>query len=211
MVGRPVAQPCRLGDCLRHRALDGDPCRERCRPTSPRRALVPVSLPGSFSLAIAAGVLVVAYFGLAHQYFALRFGRRSQIYFPLFLFFAWLMPLVAGTIAGIAAMSSGPDSDQASQVLFSLSPVVGIGALAGVGRAGPSSTLIHGAAITPALLFTFAFNSLLVAARRRAYREFLAAAGSTARSMSAARPASQDGDAVPPKRVDQVLDSVGGT
>ena len=53
----------------------------------------PNSVSGSFPLAIAAGVLVVAYFGLAHQYFALRFGGRCKIYFTLFLFLAWIVPL----------------------------------------------------------------------------------------------------------------------
>ena len=50
------------------------------------------SSSGNFPLAIAIGVLVVAYFGLAHQYFLLRFGRRGATYFALFLFLAWLVP-----------------------------------------------------------------------------------------------------------------------
>ena len=64
-----------------------------------------------------------------------------------------------------------------ARFLFSLSPVAGIGAIAAVGRAEPYSMATQAAAITPALLFTFVFNSLLVAARRRIYRQFLTAAG----------------------------------
>ena len=88
---------------------------------------------GSFPLAIAAGVLVVAYFGLAHQYFALRFGGRARIYFSLFLFLAWVVPLLAGSILLMASMPI--DAERESQVVFSLSPVAGIGLTAMPGDA----------------------------------------------------------------------------
>src|SRR5262245_23460129 len=57
---------------------------------------------GSFPLALATGVLVVAYFGLAFQYFLLRFAARGRMYFGLFLFLAWLLPLLAGSIQALA-------------------------------------------------------------------------------------------------------------
>ena len=147
---------------------------------------------GSFPLAIAAGVLVVAYFGLAHQYFALRFGGRSRIYFALFLFLAWLVPLVSGMILLIASTSMPSNAERESQVIFAVSPVAGIGMTAVAGGAESYSTAIQAAAITPALLFTFVFNSLLISARRRAYKEFLV----TAMAIAAAPKLSQDEDTV---------------
>ena len=103
LVGRPVAEPglpgrSRARSCWRPRPSPGTRSREsrsgRCQ-----RAQV-----GSFPLAIATGVLVVAYFGLALQYFLLRFGGRGRMYFALFLFLAWVVPLVAGTILSMASM-----------------------------------------------------------------------------------------------------------
>jgi hypothetical protein len=125
---------------------------------------------GSIPLAIAAGVLVVAYFGLAHQYFALRFGGRARTYFSLFLFLAWVVPLLAGSILLMA--STPMNSERESQVVFSLSPVAGLGLTAIPGDARGFRTAIQAAAITPALLFVFVFNTLLVAARRQAYKAF---------------------------------------
>jgi hypothetical protein len=126
---------------------------------------------GSFPLAIAAGVLVVAYFGLAHQYFSLRFGARARIYFSLFLFVAWVVPLLAGSILLMASMPN--NAERESQVVFSMSPVAGIGLTAMPGDARGYRMAVQAAAITPALLFVFVFNSLLVAARRQAYKAFL--------------------------------------
>ncbi len=155
---------------------------------------VPNSVAGSFPLAIAAGVLVGAYFGLAHQYFALRFGGRSKTYFALFLFMGWLVPIVAGTILMMASLSGPSDAEKVSGVIFSLSPAAGIAGIAVLDRADAYSTAVRAAAITPALLFTFVFNSLLISARRRAYKEFLTAAGATGKSDSAARAVSNDMD-----------------
>jgi hypothetical protein len=155
---------------------------------------VPNSVAGSFPLAIAAGVLVDAYFGLAHQYFALRFGGRSKTYFSLFLFLGWIVPIVAGTILMMASMSRTSDTEKASAVIFSLSPVAGIGAIAVLDRAQSYNTAVQAAAITPALLFTFVFNSLLISARRRAYKEFLAAVTAAGNPDPAAQDANSELD-----------------
>jgi hypothetical protein len=125
----------------------------------------------AYPLAIASGVMVVAYFGLSLQYFLLRFGVRGPMYFGLFLFLAWMLPLVAGTI-GLMAASPMNDSP-VSQAVYSLSPVVGLAMTASGADEGGLAKLIQGCTITPALLFTFVFNSLLIAARRRAYKEFV--------------------------------------
>ena len=151
--------------CSRRRPL---PRPERSSPAatgSPPNA-------GSFPLAIAAGVLVVAYFGLAHQYFSLRFGGRGKMYLMLFLFLAWILPLIAGTIVLLGSISSSTQGEKATQVIISLSPLAGI-ALTAFGD-DPATPIegIHAAVITPALLFTFVFHSLLVAARRRVYKSF---------------------------------------
>jgi hypothetical protein len=156
------------------------------------------SVAASLPLAIALGVLVVAYFGLAHQYFSLQFGGRSKIYFTLFLFIAWLMPLVAGVIAAMASLSSTSNAGGGSSILFSLSPVAGIGTSAAVGRAERNSMAMQAAAIMPALLFTFVFNTLLVTARRLAYRRFLASAAAIGKLIPAASVASPDRENVAP-------------
>ena len=86
---------------------------------------------GPYPLALAAAVLTVAYFGLALQYFQLRFARRGIMYFGLFLFIVWVLPLLAGSIQ---SMASGPlGSEAASYPIFALSPVAGIGMIYTIG------------------------------------------------------------------------------
>ncbi len=115
----------------------------------------------AYSFALATGVLVTAYFGLALQYFLLRFGARGRIFFGLFLFLAWLLPLVAGVILAAAATAPLP-RDAMAAVVSSLSPIVGVGAMALPVDHERQKLAIQGAAITPALFFTFVFHSLLV-------------------------------------------------
>jgi hypothetical protein len=128
-------------------------------------------LRGSYPLAIANGVMIVAYHGLALQYFWLRFGRRASNYFSLFLFVAWILPIIAGTITYLANMGS---NEAMAQAVFALSPVAGLG-LSAVTEAGMNvsvqQTLIGAAAITPSLLFLFVFNALLQGARRQVQRQ----------------------------------------
>jgi len=134
------------------------------------------SMAAAIPLAIATGVLVVAYFGLALQFFLLRYGARAKIYFGLFLFIAWLVPLVAGTI--LAAATSPMVDEAGSQALLSLSPVMGIGMIASATRTRSvtAATVAQAAAITPPLFFAFLFNTLLIAARRRTHMAFQASA-----------------------------------
>jgi hypothetical protein len=144
------------------------------------------SSPGNFPLAIAIGVLVIAYFGLAEQYFVLQFGRRGATYFALFLFLAWLVPLVAGTILAMA--STYGDGGVASQVLFGMTPISGISMVGSSAIDQSYRAAIQGPAITPALLFTFVFNSLLITARRRAYKDFLASSSGRSENSELAQP-----------------------
>ncbi len=119
---------------------------------------------GSYPLALATAVLVVSYFGLALQYFLLRFAGRGTTYFGLFLFLTWALPMVAGTIHGWA---SGPmRTSEAGYPFYALSPIAGIGMVATIGDEG-FATAIQSSAITPALLFTFVFQYLLLGGRAR--------------------------------------------
>lgn len=117
-----------------------------------------------FSLSIAVAVLVVAYFGLAMQYFLLRFGRRSANYFGLFLFVAWALPLVLGIITIASIGPRGGDPRPAT--IFSATPIVGIAAASGVfaNEAGDAPAMVS---LTLALLFAFVFNMLYVRAVRQ--------------------------------------------
>ncbi len=127
---------------------------------------------GSFSLATATAVLVVGYLGLALQFFMLQFGRRGPTYFTLFVFFAWLLPLIAGAILASSSTVNRPGG--ASVLILNLSPVVGIGFLA-IPSSDYAPSFVRGAqacAFTPAALFLFVFGSLLTMAQRGANREF---------------------------------------
>ena len=127
---------------------------------------------GPFPLALAAAVLTVAYIGLALQYFQLRFARRGIMYFGLFLFIFWVLPLLAGSIQ---SMATGPmGSEAASYPVFALSPVAGIGMIYAIGDE-PLAYSVQASALTPILLFTFVFNYLLIGARRRVMKSVFAA------------------------------------
>jgi hypothetical protein len=127
----------------------------------------------SYPLGIATGVFVIASFGLALQYFLLRFGSRGKMYFGLFLFVTWIVPLLTGTI--LLATMTGNDSH--GQAVTSLSPVMGLGMIAQSGNLlGGANGAVQGAAITPVLFFAFVFNSLVTAERRRVTSAFRAAA-----------------------------------
>jgi hypothetical protein len=137
---------------------------------------LPTALPAqtvtNYPLGVAMSVLVVAYFGLGLQYFHLGFGVRGRMYFGLFLFLAWILPMVAGTIFMFSARPF--EQNHAGQVIYSLSPIAGIATCSAGGSDRFYAKVMQGAAITPALLFAFVFNSLLIAARRRVYKAFQA-------------------------------------
>jgi hypothetical protein len=128
---------------------------------------------GSYPLALSAAVLTVAYIGLALQYFQLRFAKRGIMYFALFLFIFWILPLLAGSIQ---SMANGPmGAEGASYPVFALSPAAGIGMVYMIGDE-PMAYAVQAAALTPILLFTFVFNYLLIGARRRVMKSVFAAA-----------------------------------
>jgi hypothetical protein len=159
----------------------------------------------AYSLATAAAVLVVAYFGLAYQYFTLRFGARGRVFFSLFLFLFWLIPLLGGSI--LAAASSAMGGDIVGRVVVSASPIVGIGMTAYSNGETDDGMLIRAAALTPALLFAFVFQSLLVSARRRAHRRFAVAVLEARREEAVSIPDETELANVSPVSVSPILES----
>ncbi len=125
--------------------------------------------PSRTSLAIALGVLVILYFGLAFQYFQLVVPRRAGTLMGLFLFFAWIVPILAGLIARNADLN-----EQMAIGLIASSPLAGLAMTAG---AVPPHVLDAAqiAALTVALLFTFGFYHLVTTQRRRVIRSVHAA------------------------------------
>lgn len=123
---------------------------------------------GRVSLAIAVGVVVVAYVGLAYQYFTLAFPKRAAAAFGVFLFFAWAVPLMAGGVAGASGLG-----EVAAISLLSISPIVGLSMSSGLFPPFPGQDPAQAAqiaAILPPLLFAFVFNQLVTNARRRIRR-----------------------------------------
>ena len=73
-----------------------------------------------------------------------------------------------------------------SQVVLSLSPLVGIALIAAQDGTIPESyrTAIQASALTPALLFTFVFNGLYNMARRRVHDEAMVPASQPKETIS---------------------------
>ena len=132
----------------------------------------PTERTGPFPLALAAAVLTVAYFGLALQYFQLRFARRGMMYFGLFLFIFWVLPL-RRRLDPVDGAPGRWRSEAAGYPVFALSPVAGIGMIDAIGDE-PLAYSVQAAALTPILLFTFVFNYLLIGARRRVMKSVFA-------------------------------------
>jgi hypothetical protein len=125
---------------------------------------------GNTSLSIAIGVLTVAYFGLAYQCCTLASPKRSRAWFSLFLFFAWVVPMLAGAI--LMATSMYPE---AAQVLMAVSPVLGLAMSTGLGPFAEVSQAVQVAALMPSIVFFFLFNNLVTIYRRRVERSLQAA------------------------------------
>ena len=133
----------------------------------------PALREASYSLPIALGVLTLAYYGLALQYFLLRFGRRGPVFLALFLFLIWLVPLACSAASAMAnarnwAANNGPDF--VTPALASLSPIAGITVSTGLMQK-EGLDFSKGAAILPALIFALLFNNLVTSIRRRIEKE----------------------------------------
>jgi hypothetical protein len=86
----------------------------------------------------------------------------------------------------IVAMASPMGPSHESQVVLSLSPVVGLALIAVQDGNIPESyrTAIQASALTPALLFTFVFNGLYTMARRRVHDEAMVSASQPKETVS---------------------------
>jgi hypothetical protein len=121
----------------------------------------------SWSVPIAVAVLSVATFGLALQFFTLRFPRRGTTLLGLFVFGAWILPPVIGTIFGVTQASG-----QFALAVMATSPIAGIAMSTNLGPMSPTGTdLLKLSALLPALTFALLFNNAVTHARRRAVAE----------------------------------------
>jgi hypothetical protein len=121
------------------------------------------SRQAKMSRPILIGVLTVAAFGFAYQYFSLRTRRSGPTLMAVFLFVTWLVPLLAASVIGMG--SSAGDSEVALTVL-ALSPLTGVAMSSGLGEAIAGSS-IQLAALGPAVTFAFVFKYLLVVHQRK--------------------------------------------
>ncbi|MEJ7638558.1 MAG: hypothetical protein WKF75_11435 [Singulisphaera sp.] len=123
------------------------------------------------SATMAIGVFVLAYYGLAQQYFLLRFPKSGPAITALFIFLVWLVPVLVGSLAAWSDLNR-----DLYRIVLGISPVTGIALSSGLvdaSDAGPSRL----AAILPAIAFAFVFNNLLVAYRRKIDLAVRSAAG----------------------------------
>jgi hypothetical protein len=74
----------------------------------------------SWMRTVAVSWLTVTYFGWGLQYGYLRFGRIGPILFGLFLFFLWVVPLMAGSVLALQRL------DKAGRLIRDISPLTGI-------------------------------------------------------------------------------------
>lgn len=121
--------------------------------------------PANYSLTIAVGVLTIGYYGLGLQAAMLHNPKRGTSYFSLFLFFAWLLPILIGTVLSASGMDQGTEG-----IVLGLSPLVGIALSTGEIDAGPVRGL-RGAAIAPAVTFVVMFYYFLEVVQRRIDRQ----------------------------------------
>lgn len=146
----------------------------------------------ALSRPIAIAVLTAAYFGLGYQFFSLRTRTSGAVLTALFLFFAWLVPLLVGAIVGISGTTSARDL-----AIFALSPLFGIALSSGLGKP-PGVETIQLAALAPPLTFAFLLNYLLVVTQRKIDR----------RLQSQAKGADSPPDRAPSKAVASALDDL---
>ncbi len=116
--------------------------------------------------ALLVGALTVLAYGFTSQYLRLRYGRRSLGYFVLFIFFAWITPIVVGMIGLLARIDD-------SGYLLAISPIVGIAAAGLFGIEDLNETAIKVASIAPGAVFAIVFFALLLSEERKLRHEVL--------------------------------------
>jgi hypothetical protein len=126
---------------------------------------------GGLTLTHLAAPLMVAIaailcFGCAKQYFVLRFHKAGLTYFGLFLFLAWIMPVVVGLLLEVSRDAFVGKASHLPQTITALSPAVGIA------FAGQPDTMAETiAALAVATVLALIFVVLSVRAEQRAIAE----------------------------------------
>ena len=108
-------------------------------------------------------VLSVLSYGWSLQYFNLRYGKRAQAYFGLFLFLVWLVPVVVGLLL----MAAG---SQQAGIIMGASPFVGIFYAGGLALPMDPKVMLV-VAIAPPAIMTFLFGALLLGEERRRFEQ----------------------------------------
>lgn len=120
--------------------------------------------PSAYSQTIAIAVLTIAYVGLGLQAAQLFMRKHGQTLFILFLFFAWLVPMIIGAALG------GAGYENAAVVALASSPIAGIMLSTGLiedALIGVSLDTARIASLVPAVGFTFLFQFLLELLQRK--------------------------------------------
>jgi hypothetical protein len=122
----------------------------------------------AYSQTIAVGVFTVAYYGFGRQYFQLKFAKRGTAYFRLFLFLAWVLPMLIAFAVLVATRN-----DKAFQTIMSVSPWVGmvLSVNTGPNVVGADAQLVRFLALVPSVFFAFGFHFLLSNQQRKIDRE----------------------------------------
>ena len=127
----------------------------------------------SYSITIAIGVFTVAYYGIGKQYFGLRYGKKGELYFRLFLFVLWVLPIVVGIAAGAASLESS-----AVMTVMGLSPWAGmLLSIRGLFTQSDPSETVRFVALLPSIAFAFVFHAMLTNQQRQIDRTLRKAAG----------------------------------
>lgn len=109
------------------------------------------------------GVATVVCFGCAKQYFTLRFRDAGLTYFGLFLFLAWVFPVVVGLLLEASRDVFVGQASHVPQIVTGLSPIVGI-AFAG----SPDTIAETCASLATVTLLALVFVALSVRAEQQA-------------------------------------------
>lgn len=127
-------------------------------------------LPGGSSATV---VLILLEYGLAIQYFRLRLGKHAGGAMMLFLFVAWVLPVVIGVMVLSSGVNATTDAANGF-VVMSVSPFPGV--LLGSGILDDTeinSKACQFAALLPALAAVFTFNMMITNLQKRIDRRIL--------------------------------------
>lgn len=122
----------------------------------------------AYTQTIAVGVFTVCSYGLGKQFFALKYGKRGETYFRLFLFLAWVMPMLVALAALVASVSS-----RAIQMIMGVSPWAGmiLSIEGGPAVDADAAYWVRFMALAPCVAMTCVFFVLTLLQQRKIDRE----------------------------------------